>query len=235
MTIERDSAQLSPLDRRVNIVSWHGNYHPVRALTVSGQLAGKWVNEVFTDSLASVASSYRAQLVSGRVVYDITERWDAGVSGSVLRAGDGARQYGLGVELPCAARQPLAVGGLQPHRLQSDDDLVDSDYSAARPRTSGCWSSTALRWTRFQDQRTGAAMTPSPRNILLPLLVLAACSGGPQRPPRDLAGAPVPQQLPVAERGRITDGAVRRDFSYIEACAAHPCAERAEVPAGGCD
>lgn len=59
-------------------------------------------------------------------------------------------------------------------------------------------------------------MTPSPLNILIPLLVLAACSGSPQRPPRDLAGAPVAQQLPVAERGRITDGAVRRDFGYIE-------------------
>ena len=77
-------------------------------------------------------------------------------------------------------------------------------------------------------------MTPSPRNILLPLLVLAACSGGPQRPPRDLAGAPVPQQLPVAERGRITDGAVRRDFSYIESLQQRIRAlnERG-VPAGG--
>ena len=144
---ERDSAQLSPLDRRVNIVSWHGNYHPVRALTVSGQLAGKWVNEVFTDSLASVASSYRAQLVSGRVVYDITERWDAGVSGSVLRAGDGARQYGLGVELGRVLHDNLWLSVGYNLTGFSDDDLVDSDYTRRGPYIR-------LRW-KFDEKLFG--------------------------------------------------------------------------------
>lgn len=76
-------------------------------------------------------------------------------------------------------------------------------------------------------------MTMSPRVSVLSLLVLAACTGSPQRPPRDLAGVPVAQQLPVAERARITDGNVRRDFNYIESLQAriHALNERG-VPAG---
>ena len=69
------------------------------------------------------------QLVSGRVVYDITERWDAGVSGSVLRAGDGARQYGLGVELGRVLHDNLWLSVGYNLTGFSDDDLVDSDYT----------------------------------------------------------------------------------------------------------
>jgi outer membrane protein OmpA-like peptidoglycan-associated protein len=75
----------------------------------------------------------------------------------------------------------------------------------------------------------------SPRILVVSLLlVLSACTGSPQRPPRDLAGAPVTQQLPVAERARITDGNVRSDFNYIESLQAriHALNERG-VPASG--
>jgi hypothetical protein len=126
---ERDTAALNPLDRKVHVTSFHANYKPVRYLTLSGQLAAKWVSEILGDSLGTVQDSFRAQLVSTRVLYDITERWDAGVSGSLLRAGTGARQYGLGLEVGRVLMDNLWLSAGYNLVGFSDRDLIDTDYT----------------------------------------------------------------------------------------------------------
>lgn len=126
---ERDTAVLGPVDRDAHVVSLHANYKPRRALTLSAQVAGKWVDETFADSLGSVRDKFAAQLVSGRVLYDITERWDIGANASVLRSDAGATQYGLGLEAGVVLVDNLWLSLGYNVVGFADDDLVDADYT----------------------------------------------------------------------------------------------------------
>lgn len=121
---ERDTAALDPFTRRTQIVSAHTNYHPNRPLTLSGHVAAKWVNERFSG----VNDNFDAYLVGGRVMYDVTERWDAGVVGNTLFGG-GSQQYGVGVETGYALIDNLWLSLGYNVTGFSDDDLVDSDYT----------------------------------------------------------------------------------------------------------
>jgi hypothetical protein len=122
--LEEDSASLDPFDRTAHVISLHTNYKPRRALTLSGQLAGKWVEEDF----AGIGADFNAYLLAGRVMYDVTERWDAGVFASVL-TGEGAEQYGIGFETGYALVDNLWLSVGYNFLGFSDDDLVDSDYT----------------------------------------------------------------------------------------------------------
>jgi opacity protein-like surface antigen len=62
------------------------------------------------------------------VMYDVTERWDAGVFTSML-TGAGARQYGVGLETGYAVIDNLWVSAGYNVLGFTDDDLVDSDYT----------------------------------------------------------------------------------------------------------
>jgi uncharacterized repeat protein (TIGR01451 family) len=82
-------------DRRVHVVSTHGDYRRSQPWMLSGQYAGKWVHE---ESDAA-ANSYAAHLVSGRAGYDLTRRFDIGGLVSVLWSGSDDRvRKALGAE-----------------------------------------------------------------------------------------------------------------------------------------
>jgi hypothetical protein len=81
-------------DSSTAIFSLHGNYHPMRAITVNGQVAFKSVNETFD----TVNSKWKGSLLSGRFTYDINDRLDASVLGS-RNWGTGAAVIGYGAEL----------------------------------------------------------------------------------------------------------------------------------------
>lgn len=55
--------------------SWHGNYHPTRPLTLSGHYAGKH-SQYEADGVRSTNTAHAAHV---RALYDINERWDAGI------------------------------------------------------------------------------------------------------------------------------------------------------------
>lgn len=115
------------LKRRVHIVSTHADYHPSRPWWFSGQYAFKHVRERFPE----VSDSYFAQLVSGRVTYDITERWDVGFAARVLaNRGFSNRQYGTGVELGYLVVDNVWVSLGYNFTGFRDRDLIDSNYSA---------------------------------------------------------------------------------------------------------
>jgi uncharacterized repeat protein (TIGR01451 family) len=93
-----DRNEIPPSDthRQAAIVSGHLNYHPERSWFLSGRSAAKWVDD-WSDGLTS---RYAAYLVGGRVIYDITERWDVGVIGNLMfDRGYDSHQYGLGAEV----------------------------------------------------------------------------------------------------------------------------------------
>jgi hypothetical protein len=92
----RDMAAASQIDSHTDIISLRGNYHPSRVWWLSGRYAYKNVKELL---LGTVNDSYRAQLLGGRVTYDVTNRWSLGAIASVLQGSGGDRQYAYGLEV----------------------------------------------------------------------------------------------------------------------------------------
>ena len=92
----RDTSPGSQIDSATDIISFRGNYHPSRAWWLSGRYAYKNVNELL---LGTVKDSYRAQLLGGRVTYDVTNKWSVGGIVSVLQGSGGDMQYAYGVEV----------------------------------------------------------------------------------------------------------------------------------------
>lgn len=95
----KDNRDVSPgtqIDSHTDIISLRANYHPSRPWWLSGRYAYKNVNELL---LGTVNDSYRAQLLGGRVTYDITNRWSLGGIVSVLQGSGGDKQYAYGVEV----------------------------------------------------------------------------------------------------------------------------------------
>ena len=83
-------------DHRVaHIISTNVAYHPNRQWWADGRFAMKYV----TEKTATFDDHFSGYLAGGRAVYDITERFDLGLLGSVLYSPDGnAIKYAIGVE-----------------------------------------------------------------------------------------------------------------------------------------
>lgn len=92
----RDSSPGSQINSATDIISVRGNYHPSRVWWLSGRYAYKNVNELL---LGTVQDSYRAQLLGGRVTYDVTNQWSVGGIFSVLQGSGGDKQYAYGLEV----------------------------------------------------------------------------------------------------------------------------------------
>jgi hypothetical protein len=114
-----------------HIVSAHADWHPSRPWWLTGRVAAKWQKDSFfyTDT-GRVDDDFNAVLLSGRVVYDITENWDIGVLGSTFRGQDGANQYAFGVEVGRLLRQNLWLSvGYNATGFQGDQDLTGYEYT----------------------------------------------------------------------------------------------------------
>lgn len=85
----------SAYTKKTYIASLHTNYHPVRRLTLSGHYAGKY-NELTTDDITSDSLTH---LLSGRAMYDINERWDAGIQAGTMWSDNDSSHYLLGAEV----------------------------------------------------------------------------------------------------------------------------------------
>ncbi len=92
----RDSSPGTQINSTTDIISVRANYHPSRVWWLSGRYAFKNVNELL---LGTVNDSYRAQLLGGRVTYDVTNKWSVGGIFSVLQGSGGDKQYAYGVEV----------------------------------------------------------------------------------------------------------------------------------------
>jgi hypothetical protein len=91
-----DAGSLLDGERRseAHIVSAHANWQPVPDITLSGRYAVKYATERAND----IDSHTWAQLLYGRVMWDIAENWDVGLQAFGLMGQDSAYQAGVGVE-----------------------------------------------------------------------------------------------------------------------------------------
>ena len=127
--LEKDASNAASgeLQSRAWILSTHADWHPSRPWWLTGRVAGKWQ----TDTLeAGVRSRFNAQLLAGRVVYDITERWDIGAMAAVQLGQRGARQHALGIEAGYLLQQNLWLSAGYNHSgFRGDADLAGYEYT----------------------------------------------------------------------------------------------------------
>ncbi len=114
-----------------HIVSAHADWHPSRPWWLTGRVAAKWQQDrFFYADTGRVDSDFNAVLLSGRVVYDITEHWDIGMLGATFRGQDGANQYAFGMEVGRLLRQNLWLsGGYNATGFRGDTDLTGYEYT----------------------------------------------------------------------------------------------------------
>ncbi len=114
------------LRRSTQILSLHGNYQPRKPLILSGRIAAKWTQ----DRSNGLESKYNAQLISGRMILELSNRWDLSIQASShFSNGFKAHQYGLGVEAGYLLTENLWLAGGYNFFGFEDQDLVDGDYT----------------------------------------------------------------------------------------------------------
>ncbi|HVK53000.1 MAG TPA: SdrD B-like domain-containing protein [Pseudoxanthomonas sp.] len=116
---------------QAHIVSMHADWHPARVWWLTGRVAAKWQQDRFGyNDGGRVDDRFRGVLVSGRVVYDVTENWDIGVLASSFRGDYDADQYAYGVELGRLLRQNLWLSvGYNFVGFRADPDLAGYEYT----------------------------------------------------------------------------------------------------------
>jgi hypothetical protein len=126
---ERDAsnARVGELRTRAWIASAHGDVHPSRPWWLTGRVAAKWQRDVFEGG---APSSFKARLIAGRLVYDLTENWDVGLLAAAQFGGNGARQTAYGVEAGYLLRQNLWLSaGFNATGFAGDADLTGYEYT----------------------------------------------------------------------------------------------------------
>ena len=125
---ERDASNsaVGELKTRAFIASAHADWHPSRPWWLTGRIAGKWQRDQFEQG---VQSSFKAQLLAGRLVYDVTEHWDVGLLAAAQLGQSGARQYAHGAEVGYLLQQNLWLSaGFNVSGLSGDSDLTGYEY-----------------------------------------------------------------------------------------------------------
>jgi hypothetical protein len=124
----RDTSRADGENYGAHMVSTHLDYHPSRPWWMTGRLAAKSSRE---RNLPPGAQQYSAWMASGRVVYDISERWDLGVLGAYLHSSQGrSSQFARGVEIGYLLRENLWLSAGYNHSGFRERDLSASEYTA---------------------------------------------------------------------------------------------------------
>ncbi|CAD5376701.1 DUF11 domain-containing protein [Pseudomonas sp. OF001] len=129
--------------RHAHVLSSHVNYQPHRQWVLSGRYAFKQVN----DDNGDVDNRFTGHLLSGRVLYDLSERWDLGFNVSRL-FDPGSTQYGYGAEVGYLLAKNLWVSGGYNFAGYHDRDFEDVDYTQQGPylRLRFKFDENNLRW-----------------------------------------------------------------------------------------
>ena len=121
------NAAVGTLKSSAWILSAHADWHPSRPWWMTGRIAGKWQRDRFEGG---VEDSFHAQLLSGRVVYDLTREWDLGALAATQFGQHGARQNAFGVEAGYLLWQNLwASAGYNFTGFKGDADLTGYEYT----------------------------------------------------------------------------------------------------------
>ena len=126
---ERDDSNsvTGSVDTHALVLSTHADWHPARPWWWTGRVAAKWQNDLFEGG---VRDRFQAQLLSGRVVYDITENWDIGAMLANQFGQHGARQSAAGIEAGYLVQQNLWLSaGFNRTGFAGDADLSGYEYT----------------------------------------------------------------------------------------------------------
>lgn len=117
------------------IWSWSGNYHPTRALTLSGRYAGKYTQYDADD----IVSENTAHAAYARGLYDISERWDIGLqAGTYWNKQADDMSYMLGAEVGYSPMTNLWLSlgynfmGFEDEDITYDDSTQEGAYFRLR-------------------------------------------------------------------------------------------------------
>lgn len=118
------TALADPKNSTVGIFSLHGNYRPIRSITVNAQAALKTVDEKFDQ----VVSKWQGNLLSGRFTYDINDRIDASIMAS-RTWGSGGSVGGIGLEVGTRVIDNMWLGVSYNKGKFVDTELFSSNAS----------------------------------------------------------------------------------------------------------
>lgn len=125
----------APYQKDALVWSLHGNYHPTRPLTLSGHYAGKYT-QYNASGLDSDNTAHAAYI---RGLYDINERWDAGLqAGSYWNDEAHDTVYMLGAEVGYSPMSNLWLSlgynfmGFSDEDIASDDSTQQGAYFKMR-------------------------------------------------------------------------------------------------------
>lgn len=123
---ENDKNISADYNRTAHVFSNHTNFHPSNPWVFSGRVAAKYSVENDTD----FKEKSILELVSGRALYDITEKWDAGINASLLANSDfTTKDYGLGLEVGFIAARNLRIATGFNFMGYEDEDLAANSYT----------------------------------------------------------------------------------------------------------
>lgn len=142
------------------ILSIHGTHRLARNWTLAGQLAAKHGSQVVTND--GTYNIYSGQLASGRVIWDINDRFDASLYGSYGRD-NGQRVTGWGVELGAKVIQNLWLSA-----GYTKGRFADVDQFSANTSWSG-WHAR-LRY-KFDENTLGVATKSTSQTVVAPVQV----------------------------------------------------------------
>ncbi|MCZ2496298.1 hypothetical protein GN316_05965 [Xylophilus sp. Kf1] len=140
----------NPIDYRNDVVALSANYRPARPWTASVSTAFK--RQV--DRFDGPASVFNGKLVSGRLMYDINDRWDVGVLASNSWGGP-SRDRGYGAEVGYRAMTNLWISAGYVSGSYADSEL----YS-----TNSHWKKAYVRLRFKFDENIFNGMTAEKRS-----------------------------------------------------------------------
>lgn len=123
---ERDENIAPDFFRSAHVLSTHANLHPNSDLVITGRVATKYA----VEGDDQMRSNSFLELISGRVIYDLNERWDAGINASLMANADfTTKDYGLGVEVGYIVATNLRLATGFNFFGYEDDDLTVNNYT----------------------------------------------------------------------------------------------------------
>jgi outer membrane protein OmpA-like peptidoglycan-associated protein len=157
--INRSSITADLKDEESWIFSLHGTYRMARNWTWAGQLAAKHGSQtIINDGSYNI---YSGRLASGRVIWDINDRFDASLYGSYGRD-NGQKVTGLGIELGAKVIQNLwlSAGYTKGRFADVDQFSANTSWSGwhARLRYKFDENSLGLATKRVEDVKPVAAI-----------------------------------------------------------------------------
>jgi hypothetical protein len=171
--LDESSAVGNPVDSNTWIGSLHGIYHPSRPWTVSVQTAFKRVNERFgvptgafnangvTVATLGQGDTWNGALLSGRVIWDFMDRFDASLYFSEQMA-KGVRLRGIGGELGYRVMDNMWVSVGFTDGKYSDVDAFSANQS---------WRGWHLRLRYKFDEKSFQFNDPTVNKTLDPTVV----------------------------------------------------------------